>query len=516
METIFSDLREKGHRRGATPPLEPIPKWRDNEESFLPNIPREVEDRRLDSIARLITGNTTCAAVAFDGENLLVTNNRNQLNNTAWNFFNFISEVASNPQSLANIKQDKTLGRNMGRFIEEAITEYKTRDGWREKDVEEFERRISRDILKVVYSLATDSIRPLPANIKNALATKNIDFVINNKKAVHAEMTILDALVNSSSSFNTKDPDVNVGKKALYIGITKLCCKNCHDAITAFNNVSRKSNQSKYLEEESRTTSTKAAASEADDNQAIGASIISVTESQENNSSAIHIDARGAHLTQYSWIDPNFFDRCGDVKAEYQMIQESPKSKKAGQSRRQAADDSASSPELSDSDTQNSTVKASEMVLKRSDLDDATRLLNQSEAESEIHIYAGSFTSSSAHHYQAKEFSKPSMATSNDAETSAMDLGVTRIKFSSFSSMNVMEDQAVSSLRHAPSAAIGSGAPFSSVAMDYAAPDQSSTVLEKSNGMIETLTRAAAVSPSSIHAVRLNKNLDHTDQGKRR
>ncbi|MCT4635305.1 MAG: nucleic acid/nucleotide deaminase domain-containing protein [Rickettsiales bacterium] len=354
--TKLSTLKNQASRRNPTHPPEPIPEWREYQEE-----PMEVEldSRRLDSIARLITGGTTCAAVAYDGERLLIANNNNEPNEVAKSFFNFIAEVAQNKKTLSEMKKDQGFHDQMAKFIEEATNEYISRGNRREKDIGEFKQRITRDMLKVVSSVATDSTRPFPEEITNALITKQIGFITNSKQYVHAEMTMLDALVESPTKFNVRDEKVNKGNKPLYIGITKLCCRDCHDAIAAFNKTN------KEIRQDSQSEITREDA------------IISLTERVEQvddtRAQTEQVDARGTHMTKArKWETPNFFDRCDiiglkktskfsvyerySVKDKYNELKNNLRTK--GLQRRQEADYSDSSPELSPDGSPSDTVAA--------------------------------------------------------------------------------------------------------------------------------------------------------------
>jgi hypothetical protein len=88
-------------------------------------------------------------------------------------------------------------------------------------------KHLKRDIEKVVSSLATDSQKPFPKNIRNALKT-GLEF-ITHQKNLHAEMAIIDTLYKSAGN---KDKFLSAQH---YIGISKLCCGHCGNAVEQVN-----------------------------------------------------------------------------------------------------------------------------------------------------------------------------------------------------------------------------------------------------------------------------------------
>ena len=133
-------------------------------ESYNPDM----VSRRLDSIARLITGSDICAAVAFDGQNILYSNNSGNQNDISKNVFKLLSDVAKGEMTIESIASNKELNRQIELIAKTGAHQMaeskKTRKGRQGKDIlkKQYETTLLKDIKKVVSSLARDSNEKFP------------------------------------------------------------------------------------------------------------------------------------------------------------------------------------------------------------------------------------------------------------------------------------------------------------------------------------------------------------------
>ena len=292
----------------------------------------DMVSRRLDSIARLITGEDTCAAVAFDGKNILYSNNSGKANPIGQQVFELLSKVAIAERTIDSIKSDRELNRQMELIAKTGAHQMaeskKIRKGSQGKDIlkKQYETTLLKDIKKVVSSLATDSNEKFPEELAQAFKDpKRFEFVSWRNEAslgvVHAEMAILDRVVGRDG-IEVYDRDVNAGSKPFYIGLTMLCCKDCRNAVVAYNEVSAEESKSGI----------------ADDSlfQAVG--------------------VRGQHLQKYdNWTPPGFFERRPAVAEKYKEIKDRGQKYNPGGGK-VFADNSESDPEI-DADNSDSTPK---------------------------------------------------------------------------------------------------------------------------------------------------------------
>ena len=168
-------------------------------ESYNPDM----VSRRLDSIARLITGSDICAAVAFDGQNILYSNNSGNQNDISKNVFKLLSDVAKGEMTIESIASNKELNRQIELIAKTGAHQMaeskKTRKGSQGKDIlkKQYETTLLKDIKKVVSSLARDSNEKFPEELLQAFKdSKRFKFVSGRSEAslgvAHAEMAILD------------------------------------------------------------------------------------------------------------------------------------------------------------------------------------------------------------------------------------------------------------------------------------------------------------------------------------
>ncbi len=280
----------------------------------------DVVSRRLDSLARLITGRDVCAAVAFDGERILFANNNN--NNSllenhehpersiARNVFLLLSYIAKNDLTQSQIDSSE-IPEIMENLVSTAVREYKKGFKRIPEDLPLYETRVRRDINKLVNSLAVDGdeTRRFPRSIREAFKRGiegGVEFVPGREVSirdsstgkeedrrviVHAEMAILDRIITSDDIL-VSDKEVTAGRKPLYVGITMLCCRDCRNAIVAFNEVSSQTPVS-----------------------ATGSSPPKIQDASFHT-----IGTRGQHLMQFPWGSPRFFELRPAIKAKHDEI----------------------------------------------------------------------------------------------------------------------------------------------------------------------------------------------------
>jgi len=200
----------------------------------------DMVSRRLDSIARLITGMDTCAAVAFDGEKILYSNNSGKKNDISRRVFKLLSDIATQEMTVEDISRNKAFNDEM-----------------------------------------------------NAIAETSAQQMSEEKRRGKAQWKkTFQAILLKDISIRVDDQDVRAGRKPFYIGLTMLCCKDCRNAVVAYNEVSAKGKSSGNI-------------GIADDSlfQTVG--------------------VRGQHLQQYNnWVPPDFFEHRPAVAAKYQEIKE--------------------------------------------------------------------------------------------------------------------------------------------------------------------------------------------------
>lgn len=275
--------------------------------------------RRLDSIARLITGNSICSAVAFDGENIIYANNKSTATDLSRRVFALLRDVASSGSRLSE------MGARFGMRMEE-IVNLTTKGYFSKKRREpslkvssEYKNRIISDMNKVICSLAVDGDREkrFAPEIISALLRGAIRFVPGTPGRMdvgggrmldsftHAEMSLLDVAVTEDGFGGVPDRRVREGEKPFYLGISKLCCLDCHTAVIALNK----------------------------DNVDLG-----------SKSGVVEIvEVRGEHLAEFPWVRPEFFSRRPKVDAEYLRLKDRPGPRAQAE---QLADLSDSEPEL--------------------------------------------------------------------------------------------------------------------------------------------------------------------------
>jgi hypothetical protein len=95
-----------------------------------PEQEESLENRRLDSIARVITGGDICAAVLFDGENIKVANNTNNDSNLIKKSFSLFRELIDNRFEFTEnneITIDEETSHRIKEIEDHSVAEYEAR-----------------------------------------------------------------------------------------------------------------------------------------------------------------------------------------------------------------------------------------------------------------------------------------------------------------------------------------------------------------------------------------------------
>jgi hypothetical protein len=179
--------------------------------------------------------------------------------------------------------------------------------------------RLIVDIQKVALSLAKDAPKDkaFDPSIRDAITKKSFAVLktsaptgIPHHAAAattaplpHAEMQILDYLIARNGPTIAKSPE----DIPLYIGVTKLCCQDCHASIQALNQITR---------------------------------AVSVVETAEDS-----LETRGTHLKAYNtWTPPSFIATSPDLHAKYLQNKDALAVAARTMTRKEEADKSESDP----------------------------------------------------------------------------------------------------------------------------------------------------------------------------
>ena len=287
--------------------------------------PASREDRKLDTLARLLEGKSECTAVCIYNGQILVSANelndasrsRNEITDHIRRVYGYFKDLCKNGTSddeCGTIKAICTESIKI-KSIAEALTAVRERDlnnlidmvlftsgrppslkSWDQIEksingIEEsyLEKKFGRDgtpgasaVLAIVYDrakdfhklkdeLSKDDIQLAPAlrDMKSALRTGLT--IARGAAEVHAELRIIDYVMGDQkekqklkeaskgtikTTTGSKDSQPKEAKptleldKDIYIGISKLCCKNCYAAVAAINQ-SHKIKEERSPEEES-------------------------------------------------------------------------------------------------------------------------------------------------------------------------------------------------------------------------------------------------------------------------
>lgn len=216
------------------------------------NILPPASQRRLDSIAYLIQGNTACGAMAFDGAHLILATNdpyvkqgddpkevqtiHDQLIDKVKQFLQDIAETSHNAQADHSVSQ-KALklahnrsAENLEYFVKSNVSLYTTNKIYRKH----FQKALSKVCLAIRHSYFKD-IKAyhdiLPWDLVEAIRCGSILLFIGHDPklhGVHAELKVLQFLHSNKKSLHS-----------IYIGISKKTCLNCENTIAAYNECSK-------------------------------------------------------------------------------------------------------------------------------------------------------------------------------------------------------------------------------------------------------------------------------------
>lgn len=219
--------------------------------------------RRLDSLARLLEGDGTCASVYFDKKSrqIFIANNKihctsHKDNNSIRNLKAIFSLVTDETLSIEEIveklseaiwlnfdwqatyklsnSQKKDMQDQILRLLKGAFESGLKTKAWKKNVVLEENNKSSkliektakflRDFLKLRDFLLYDYRHTtLAKDIYDAIHHNRYTILHTEENKVHAEMRILSQLLN--------EPD----REAQYAGLSRLCCSHCGLAMAAFN-----------------------------------------------------------------------------------------------------------------------------------------------------------------------------------------------------------------------------------------------------------------------------------------
>lgn len=231
--------------------------------------------RRLDSLARLLEGNSICAAVYFNtlDNSLWVASNKvhaasrtsnAHIDNIKHTFELITDERVSNEEALSQLsksiydnftqenrwlltsleKAKIDLLATIKAWLKDFSDSGEPSKTWLKNFIDQLEcdasirkalekcaakiARLARDFLKLRNFLRSSNLQSsLSGNIAKALREKKYQILHFDNKDVHAEMRILGKIL--------KTP----GAEKSYVGISKLCCAHCALAVAAFETSTR-------------------------------------------------------------------------------------------------------------------------------------------------------------------------------------------------------------------------------------------------------------------------------------
>lgn len=185
---------------------------------------------RLDAIARLITGDGVVGAVCPYNGKIYASHNQSTdatrfLIKQCQAFFEMLKEKESMKGN--ELLQDKEVIAKMDVIVNSSInTQLLGKD---QQTIKEAKKKLSKRFNKVVKAFAVDAIEGVdgfPKDVKDALASK-WEYVEPKPKTIkHAEMHVLDGINKGRDKLK---------KAKLYLGISKLCCRDCSIMIKNFN-----------------------------------------------------------------------------------------------------------------------------------------------------------------------------------------------------------------------------------------------------------------------------------------
>lgn len=218
----------------------------------------EYKDRRLDEIACLIRGNSEVGAACLDGSDLILATNAEQSTPFVNDVINYLSTIADNSyrcnkyiSTLNDREEVQKIRTEQEKWCQQLMTNF---EQYMMKHVnlliqkhDSYTRFFKRSLTKLTRSIrhtylgrsTAKKYKPLQIELADALRDKSKkiivvpSFVIKNKEGVitdklnpHAELKILQALLNRG-----------IDGKSYVIGVSKKCCENCEMSMKAVNDI---------------------------------------------------------------------------------------------------------------------------------------------------------------------------------------------------------------------------------------------------------------------------------------
>ena len=182
-----------------------------------------LENRRLDSIARVITGGDICAAVLFDGEKIRVANNTNNDSNLIKKSFSLFRELIDNEFIFTENNEiilDEETSHRIKEIEDHSVAEYEARldmegkeENQKKDAVEEFRETINKDLQKIICSLSIneEEHKRFPEDLKEALRRDYI--FINSLPDFSYEQKSKSLTLNCITMTNRKESPISISIK---------------------------------------------------------------------------------------------------------------------------------------------------------------------------------------------------------------------------------------------------------------------------------------------------------------
>lgn len=303
--------------------------------------------RRLDALARIITGGDVCAAITYYNGKIYIANNNSNRSEVLIETLDFLREIVNRePRITKSEITSEEFKERVQRIARSSIDSWydRTASFWRGTPEQLKEKRTKkvnrfrRDLTKVLTSLTADEeedkkfseeiraalgrgIAPNPTEevmevvagaaaggggggvVEEADDYQGVEFLWSNGKK-HAEMVLADKVLSSPA-------ETRRGK--VYMGISKLCCMKCYCALKTLNETFK------------------------------------VTEGEEEGKD--FFETRGSHYKEYGgeWIMPDALrgmeEKYGKVLAEERGLEKTRRGERAGMTHADDPTTSGSSPD---------------------------------------------------------------------------------------------------------------------------------------------------------------------------
>jgi hypothetical protein len=333
---------------------------------------RTREQRRLDSLARLLERNHTCAAVCSVGGKLFIATNKftaGSRSETKDKIIKSVDKINGEVEEMKLFFQDlvvesiKALSQGTLVINDEEIKsiagEFLKPDGsdtWNQTTIKQLKEKYKTParlydavfVNTVAERLATDLWKvkkEFRDNIQDNLLHQalEIELLTASEKDVHAEMTIINKVIELFEEEKATSP--------IYIGISKKCCNKCTIVIEAVNEV---------------------------------LSGINIDDSEEEMIDSIRV--AGSHPQEpSSWVKPQFLSKdsefCKKIQVEYAKIIKE-KSKKESVSKNRSEHDMglelSASPSYVDDSSFKAPIKDDEKHKKKKPMENSDKKSNPS------------------------------------------------------------------------------------------------------------------------------------------